>query len=459
MTQSSKPTWKKNDTHTLVIDGYTAQGEGVARVDGRAVFVPNTIMGEEWEVTLVKVNKNFAYGRGTNLITPSEHRTETGCYFSQKCGGCQYRHMDYKEELNAKYNHIQSVLTRIGGLSFESALTLPPVLGAEETAFYRNKIQYPIAMGKRGTSIGFYRSRSHQIIDIDVCQLQPVLTAEVRIIVKDWMKEFSVTPYDEATNKGMMRHLYLRTNRKNEVLVCLVATKKRLPAEEVLVERLEAQIPNLVGVVINVNREDTNVILGKKNIILWGNSYIEEGILGLNFKLSVASFFQVNVAQTEVLYSKVAEFANLKGEETVLDLYCGIGTISLFLANHVKKVIGAEIVDQAVVDARENAERNGITNAEFIVGEAAEVAQKLVSDKISLDVVVVDPPRKGLSPEIPEILAKLSPKKIIYVSCDPATLARDVKLFGTLGYSPTAVQGVDLFPRTRHVECVVCLER
>ncbi|MFI3249386.1 MAG: 23S rRNA (uracil(1939)-C(5))-methyltransferase RlmD [Eubacteriales bacterium] len=445
--------WKKNQTFTCTIEGYTAQGEGVARVDGRPIFIPNTISGEEWEVNLVKTHKNFAYGRGVTRLTDSEHRTDPDCYFSEKCGGCQYRHMDYTEELRAKHDHLKNALSRIGGITAE----VPPILGAEEISFYRNKIQYPVAMGKRGISIGFYRARSHQLIDINICQLQPPKTTEVRELVKDWMKDFGVTPYDESTQKGMVRHLYLRTNAKGEVLVCVVATKKRLPAQEILVERLEEAIQGLVGVVINVNREDTNVVLGKKNIILWGKSVIEEELCGLTFSLSLSSFFQVNLAQTEVLYNTVADFAELTGKETVIDLYCGIGTISLFLAKQAKKVIGAELVESSILDARSNAERNKIKNAEFLAGDVAAVAVKLSSEGVAPDVIVLDPPRKGLAPEVPHLLASMKAKKMVYVSCDPGTLARDLKKFEELGYGVAKVQGVDLFPRTRHVETVVLL--
>lgn len=447
--------WKKNAVHTLEIEGYTNEGAGVARLNGRVVFVPHTIRGEIWEVNLVKVNKNFAFGRGVTCLTGSPARVEKDCQFRGKCGGCQFRHMNYEEELFAKGQQVEDALTRLGGLN----VSVPPVLGAESTERYRNKVQFPIAGSDKWVKIGFFRPRSHDVLDVPDCLLQAEMAGIAREVVKNWMIENRVNPYDETTGKGTVRHLYLRNNEKNDLLLCLVVTREKLKNITQLSEQLQKVLPTLKGFVVNVNKKDTNVVLGNSYHCIWGEDYLYEELSGLTFKLSVPSFFQVNLQQTKTLYGKVEEFANLTGTETVLDLYCGIGTIGLILAKNAKKVLGAEIIEQAVEDAKENAKRNNIENAEFFQGDCLAVVEKFLADKVTPDVVVVDPPRKGLSAEIPELLTKLDGKKIIYVSCDPATLARDLKKFGEFGYAVKQVQPVDLFPRTRHVECVVLLEK
>lgn len=447
--------WKKNAVHTVEIEGYTAEGAGVARVDGRVVFVPHTIRGEIWDVVLVKANKNFAFAKGETCRTGSPHRVEKDCQFRGKCGGCQFRHMNYQEELSAKKEVISNALTRLGGVDME----IPAVLGGENTDRYRNKVQFPVSGSDEWVKIGFYRLRSHDVLDVKDCLLQPETAGVAREVVKNWMTENRVNPYDEKTGKGTVRHLFLRNNGKGELLLCLVVTREKLKNIVELSQKLQEALPSLKGFLINVNKKDTNVVLGNHYQTIWGEDFLEEELMGLKFKLSVPSFFQVNLEQTKVLYETVEEFAGLTGSETLLDLYCGIGTIGLYLAKKAKKVLGAEIIEKAVEDARENATRNGIDNAEFFQGDTPEVVEKFLSEGVTPDVVVVDPPRKGLAPEVPEGIAKLKPSKILYVSCDPATLARDVKKFTELGYGVTKVQGVDLFPRTRHVETVVLLEK
>lgn len=447
--------WKKNTVLTLTIDGYTAEGAGVARIDGRVVFVPHTLRGEVWEVNLVKANKNFAFGRAVTCLEPSPLRREKDCQFQGRCGGCQFRHSEYSEELFAKHQVVENALTRLGGLSLE----VPAVLGAENQDRYRNKVQFPVSGSDKWIKIGFYRLRSHDVLDVPDCLLQPSPAASMREIVKNWMLENKINPYDEVKGKGTIRHLFLRNNGKGQFLLCLVATREKLPKLDALVTSLTETLPNLVGIILNVNKKDTNVVLGSEFITLWGEDHLYEELFGLNFKLSVPSFFQVNLPQTEVLYHKVEEFAALTGTETVLDLYCGIGTISLILAKQAKNVIGAEIIQQAVADATENAQRNNISNAQFVQGDCGEVAEKLKADGIQPDVIIMDPPRKGLAPNVPEILATMGAQKIVYVSCDPATLARDLKKLTELGYTAVKVQPVDLFPRTRHVECVVLLTK
>lgn len=447
--------WKKNEMHTVEITGYTAEGAGVGRVDGRVVFVPHTIRGEVWEVNLVKVNRNFAFGRGVTCLTGSPHRVEKDCDFRGKCGGCQFRHMSYEEELNAKREHIQDAFQRLAGISME----IPPVLGAEEPNRYRNKVQFPVSGSDKWVKIGFYRPRSHDVLDVADCLLQQEDSAIAREVVKQWMCDYRVNPYDESTGKGTIRHLFLRNNGKGELLLCLVATREKLPKVEILLENLQKELPNLVGILVNVHKKDSNVVLGNEIHCLWGQDFLYEELSGLRFKLSVPSFFQVNLAQTKVLYEQVAEFAQLTGEETVLDLYCGIGTIGLLLAKDCKKVMGAEIVAEAVANAQENAKDNNIQNAEFFHGDAIAVAERCIGMNTAVDVLVVDPPRKGLSPEVPELLGKIGAKKLIYVSCDGGTLARDLKRLMELGYSVEKAQPVDLFPRTRHVETVVLLTK
>ena len=444
---------KKNTVHTLDITGYTAEGMGVARLEGRVVFVPFTIRGERWKVRLEKVNKNMAWGRGVELLAPSPERVEPDCPLYGKCGGCQFRHMTYAEELRAKGQRISDALERVG----HTTLDLPPVLGAKNPLRYRNKVQFPVSQGKRGLSVGYYRPRSHDVLDAPDCLLQPEAVTRLRAAFKGWMESYNIPAYDEGTGKGLIRHLYVRTNRRGESLVCVVANGEKLPQVEALTESLLRAEPGLAGVVLNVNTRDTNVILGDKYSILWGRDWLEEELCQLTFRLSVPSFFQINRAQTERLYSAALDFAGLTGTETVLDLYCGIGTISLALAKKAGRVIGAEIVPQAVEDARENARRNGIANAEFFCGDAGAVARKLAAEGIRPRVICVDPPRKGLTLEVPAILAGMTPERIVYVSCDPATLARDVDRFAQLGYRAVKARGVDLFPGTAHVETCLLL--
>ena len=446
--------WKKNSLHTLHIDSYTAQGFGVARLDGRVVFIPGTIRGEDWKVQLLKVQKNIAWGRGVELLTPSPQRLEPDCPISGK-GGCQYRHMTYEEELRAKWDRVNDALRRLGCLDLE----LPPVLGAEDPLRYRNKVQLPVAQGKHGLSIGYFRPRSHDVLNVEDCSLQPMAVTRLRRAFKEWMEQWSVPAYDEGTGQGLIRHLYVRTNQAGQALCCVVANGKKLPQVPELVEALCKAEPGLVGLVLNINQKDTNVILGPEYRTLWGQDVLEETLCGMTFRLSVPSFFQINWAQTQRLYAQAVDFAALTGQETVLDLYCGIGTISLALAQKAGQVIGAEIVPQAIEDAKANAARNKVENTRFFCGDAGAVAAQLAQEGVRPQVICVDPPRKGLAPEVPAILASMAPERIVYVSCDPATLARDAKRLGELGYRAVKVQAVDLFPRTAHVETVVLLSK
>ena len=447
--------WRKNAVHTVEVTGYTAEGLGVARLEGRVIFIPGTIRGESWQVQLLKVRTNVAWAKGVKLLVPSPERLEPDCPLAGRCGGCQYRHMTYREELEAKRQRVQDALTRVGGASLE----LPPVLGAERPLRYRNKVQFPVARERQGLAVGYYRARSHDVLDVEDCLLQPEGVTALRRAFKNWMERYRVPAYDEGSGSGLIRHLYVRTNQKGEALCCVVANGRRIPHAPELVQALRQAEPALAGLVLNTNTRDTNVILGPDYRTVWGQDFLEEELCGMTFRLSVPSFFQINRAQTERLYEKALEFAGLTGQETVLDLYCGIGTISLALARRAGQVIGAEIVPEAIEDAEANARRNGVANVRFLCGDAGQAAFQLAQEGVRPQVICVDPPRKGLAPEVPEVLASMAPERIVYVSCDPATLARDVKRFGALGYQAEQAQAVDLFPRTQHVETVVLLGR
>ena len=420
--------FRKNQIMELNIERYGSDGEGVAHLpDGRVCFVSGALAGETCAVQLLKVGKTAAWGKVNEVITPSPARVTPDCPHFPKCGGCSLRHMSYEEELAFKKQKVQDALRRIGGSDIE----VSAIYGAEDTLRYRNKVQFPV--GKDG-AIGFFRARSHQVVDIEDCLLQPSASESIRRSVKGWMDRYGVPAYDENSHKGVMRHLYLRFSRE-KVLVCLVVNAKKLPHGQELVELLRTACPDLAGIAVNYNTEKTNVILGRRTVALWGDDFLDDTLRGLTFRLSVPSFYQVNRDQTEVLYGLALDFASLTGEETVLDLYCGIGTITLCLAQRAGKVYGAEVVPEAIEDAKKNAERNGIENTEFFCGDAADIAAKFADDGIKPDVVCVDPPRKGLAESVVSSIAQMAPDRVVYVSCDPATLARDVKRFAEAGYT------------------------
>ena len=450
------PMLKEGGIYPAVIEGYASGGEGVARIGGMAVFVKGALRGEQAEVFIEHIGHSAAWGRVERLLEPSFARIEPDCPDYGACGGCQFRHMTYEEELEAKRQRVEDALRRIGGAD----LPVSVIHGANSTRRYRNKAQFPAASGPK---IGFYKKNTHTVIDVEDCLLQPGAAARLRGAVKEWMLRWGVRAYDERGHKGLVRHVYVRTNRVGQSLCCLVVNAgadRPLPWEEELVGLLRAAEPGLAGVVLSANRERTNVILGKEFRTLWGRDWLEEELCGHTFRLSVPSFFQVNREQTEVLYRRALELAGLTGGETVVELYCGIGTISLTLAERAKQVVGVEVVPQAVEDARENARRNGLEHkTRFVCGDAAQLAAQLEREGVRPDIVVVDPPRKGLAPEVVDTVAKMAPERVVYVSCDPATLARDVKRFGALGYVPAQAEAVDLFPRTAHVETVVLMSR
>ncbi|MBP1737190.1 MAG: rRNA ((1939)-C(5))-methyltransferase RlmD [Oscillospiraceae bacterium] len=449
------PQLLKNSVHRAVISGYASDGAGVARIHDMVVFISGGIRNETVEVRIDHVGRNAAWGRVQKVISPSPSRLAPDCPHYGVCGGCQFRHMSYAEELEAKRARVEDALRRVGGLD----IRVEHIAGGRDILRYRNKVQFPVGQGFDGVSVGFYRPRSHQVVDIPDCLLQPEAAARCRRAVKDWMERYSVPSYQEGTGKGLIRHLYIRFNSNGGILCCLFVNGKKLPHEEELIAVLRAAEPELLGIVLGVNTKQSNVILGETYRTLWGRDYLEDTLCGLTFRLSVPSFYQVNHAQTEVLYQKAIELAQLTGEETVLDLYCGIGTISLCLAQKAKQVIGAEVVPEAVEDAKQNAVRNGITNVRFLCADAGEAAKSLAAEGISPDVIVVDPPRKGISPQVIDAIAQMNPARLVYVSCDPATLARDAARLAEKGYSLSCATSVDMFPRTAHVETIIMMTK
>ena len=436
----------------LVINGYASDGAGVARLDGMVVFVQGGIRGEACDVRLTHVGRSALWGRVEEVVNPSPARIFPRCLHYTKCGGCQFRHMNYAEELEAKRIRVEDALRRLGGADIH----VSAILGAEQVDRYRNKAQFPVAKGPR---IGFYRPRSHDVIDVDDCLLQGEAAARLRGAVKEWMAEYSIPAYNERTFTGLVRHVYVRTNRAGRSLCCLLVNGRGVPREAELVRALRRAEPNLAGVVLGVNEKHNNVILGDSYRTLWGEDFLSDTLCGLTFRLSVPSFYQVNPAQTEVLYGKALEFAGLTGAETVLDLYCGIGTISLVMARKAGMVWGGEVVPQAVDDAIANAQRNHIENARFLCADAGEAARYLEGEGGRPDVVCVDPPRKGLAEDVVDTIADMGPQRVVYVSCDPGTLGRDVKRFAGRDYTLKKAVAVDMFPRTAHVETVVLLSK
>ena len=442
----------KNQEHTVTIEGYGEGGMGVARIDGRVVFVHGALRGEKCRVLILKTLKSVAFAKVLEVLEPSSERMESDCPYFPRCGGCTYRHIRYEEELRLKKQRVQDNLSRIGG----SDVTVEEILGAQDTLRYRNKAQYPVS---KDGAVGFYRARTHEVIECEHCLLvRPEADAAAEAL-REYMQSCRVAGYDEKTGRGLIRHLYVRSNAAGESLICVLVNGDKLPKEDRLVALLRDACPKCTGIVLGTNTKKGNVILGDRYRTLWGSDRLEDTLCGKTFRLSVPSFYQVNRAQAERLYAKAIEFADLTGQETVLDLYCGAGTITLALSDHAKRVLGAEIVPEAIDDARENAARNGVKNAEFFCGDASDVAKKLARENLRPDVITVDPPRKGLAADVVESIAEMQPGRVVYVSCDSATMARDVKRLADLGYTAQRACAVDMFPRADHVETVVLLSR
>lgn len=450
--------FKKNDMVTVTIEDMGKDGEGIGKVEGFTLFIKDAVIGDVVEAKLMKVKKNYGYARLMNLVTPSPYRVEPKCPVYRQCGGCQIQALDYQEQLKFKERKVRDNLERIGGFK---EIPMEPIMGMEEPYHYRNKAQFPIGTDKNGEIItGFYAGRTHDIIPNTRCYLGVDVNEEILNIVLNFMKTYHISAYDETNGKGLVRHVLIRTGfTSKEIMVCVVMNGKKLPHSEKLVEEL-VKIEGMTSITLNVNTKKTNVILGDEIILLWGETYIQDNIGDIVYQISPLSFYQVNPVQTKKLYETALEYADLKGEETVWDLYCGIGTISLFLAQKAKQVYGVEIVPQAIEDAKRNAKLNGIENAEFYVGKAEEVLPELYDKEgIYADVIVVDPPRKGCDEKCLETIVKMAPKRVVYVSCDSATLARDLKYLGERGYEVRRVRACDMFPMTGHVETVVLLQR
>ena len=459
----------KNDIVTVEITDIGVSGEGIGHVDGYTLFIKDAVIGDVVEAKVMKAKKNYGYARLMKVITPSEYRVEPKCAFARRCGGCQIQEMSYDRQLVFKDQKIRGNLERIGGFTKDRIDTvMQPVVGMEHPFGYRNKAQFPFGTDKEGNPItGFYAGRTHDIIANTDCALGVEQNKEILEIILQYMRENKIKSYDEKTGKGLIRHALIRYGFKTkEIMVCLVVNGKKLPKAERLIEKL-IQIEGMTSITISPNTRRDNVIMGDSYEILWGQGYITDYIGNVKYQISPLSFYQVNPVQTERLYGLALEYADLKGDETVWDLYCGIGTISLFLAQKAKQVYGVEIVPQAIDDAKENAKINAIDNAEFFVGKAEEVLPEYYAEyerehngeTAHADVIVVDPPRKGCDETLLETIVKMQPEKVVYVSCDSATLARDLKYLCANGYEIRMCRGVDQFPQSVHVETVVLLSR
>ena len=442
----------KNEIYETVITDYTAEGQGIAHIEGCAVFIPNAIAGERVRVRIETARKTWAAGKITEILDRSPHRCNRECPVAKLCGGCDFWHMDYEEETRLKAERVRTCLNRMAGENLDTV----PILAAPTCHGYRNKAQYPLTQKRGRAYAGFFRAGTHEVVENDRCRILPLETDVVKDLVMDYVNKFHVSIYDETTHKGLLRHIYVRRGAvSGQILVCLVGNGVTLPKVDELLKRLKT-LPGFTTLVLSVNTKKGNAVLGDQFITLYGPGYIEDTLCGLTFRLSPRSFYQVNHDQAQRLYETAIAQAGITKEDTVLDLYCGVGTITLAMAGAAGKVIGVEVIPQAVEDARDNALRNGIDNAEFFCGDAGQAALELERQGVRPDVVVVDPPRKGLNADTIEALHRMSPRRIVYVSCDPATLARDVALLKPHGYTLQTVTAADLFPRCAHVE-TVCL--
>ncbi|MBR1810333.1 MAG: 23S rRNA (uracil(1939)-C(5))-methyltransferase RlmD [Clostridia bacterium] len=445
----------KNDDITLTIDGFTSEGSGVGHYEGMAVFVAGAAKGDTVQCHIIKAKKNYAIGKITKILTPSADRIAPDCPAFPRCGGCVYRHISYVAEKELKQQRVDDCFRRIGHLDISTA----PIIGGERER-YRNKAQYPVRIERGRLCIGFYAGKTHNVADCADCRLQPPEFAEILQIFRDFITKNSISVYNETTGKGLLRHIYIRKAfATGELMVTAVLNGEKLPFADALVAALTAALPAIKSIYININKENSNVVLGETCALLYGKTFIEDILCGLRIRLGPLSFYQVNHDNAEKLYALAAKFAGLTGAETLLDLYCGAGAIGLSMAHRVKKLIGVEIVPEAIKNAEENARINHIANAEFICGDAETAAAQLLARETRPDVVVVDPPRKGCGETLPATIASMAPKKIVYISCDPATLARDCATFAALGWQVQKARPVDMFPATAHCECVALLTR
>lgn len=447
----------KNDYIDVVFEDLTHDGAGVAKVKGYPLFVPKGLPGEKAKIKVIKTNKSYGFGRLMELYEKSPYRVELDKEDAHKYGGCQLEHISYEGQLKYKEDQVRQVLTRIGKLR---DVPIQPIIGMADPWHYRNKAQVPVAEKDGKLIAGFFKPRSHEIVDTDESLIQIPEVNDAVNIVKEICNSLGIPAYQEENHTGVLRHIMVRFGRQTgELMVVLITRTRELPHKNKLVEEMVARLPQVKSIVHNVNSKRTNVILGEKTKVLWGSEVIYDSIGNVKFAISALSFYQVNPVQTRVLYEKALEYAGLTGDETVIDAYCGIGTISLFLAQKAKKVFGVEVVPEAIEDAKRNAALNGITNADFTVGEAEVVIPKWYREGNSADVLVVDPPRKGCDEALLQTILEMKPKKVVYVSCNPATLARDLRILEDGGYKTQEVQPVDMFPQTTHVECCALLVR
>jgi 23S rRNA (uracil-5-)-methyltransferase RumA len=449
---------KKNDIITLEIVDMTTEGLGVGKHEGFAVFVPQTAAGDIISVKILKVLKNHAYGKAETLLTPSSERISPDCPSFSQCGGCCYRHISYEAELFHKEKRVKDALSRIGGFS---SFPINPIQKADHRNHYRNKALLPLGLNRENSmSVGFYALHSHRIVECDSCLLQPASFERIIDVFRAWQSRYQVSVYDEYTHHGLLRRLYLRhAESTGEIMVCVVINGQSLPFQQELVDAFTSTDNNIKSIVINKHTKKTNSILGTENQTIYGKDTIRDILCGLSFDISPLSFYQVNRLQAERLYQKAAEYANLSGNETVIDLYCGTGTIGLSMADKIKKLIGVEIIPDAIENAKKNAVLNNILNAEFLCADATKAAHMLAKRNEKADVLILDPPRKGCSQDLLQILPKFGAEKIVYISCDPATLARDLRVLSENDYQPVEVTTFDLFPCTAHVETVVLMSR
>lgn len=448
---------KKNDYIEVVFEDLTHDGAGVAKVDGYPIFVANALPGEKANVKVTKTNNGYGFGRLMEIIERSPERVHVSVEDQDKYGGCQLQHLSYEGQLKFKEKQVREVMTRIGKLE---DVTVHPIIGMKEPTHYRNKVQVPVGEKDGKLIAGFFKPRTHDIVETKESIIQHLAINEAVQVVKDIFIDLAIPAYNEKTHKGVLRHIMARYGKQTgELMVILVTRTSSIPFVEKIVKEIVARLPQVKSIVHNVNAKKTNVILGDVTNTLWGSEVIYDFIGDVKFAISAQSFYQVNPDQTKVLYEKALEYAGLTGEETVIDAYCGIGTISLFLAQKAKKVFGVEIVPEAIEDAHRNAELNGITNVEFAVGPAETVITDWYKEGNTADVLVVDPPRKGCDEALLNTIIEMKPKKVVYVSCNPGTLARDLRILEDGGYKTVEVQPVDMFPMTTHVECVVLIER
>ena len=446
---------KKNDDIELFIDSVSLQGSGVGRYEGMAVFVPATAKGDKVNAHIIKAKKSYAIGKVKKILKPSKDRTGNDCHAFPACGGCCFRHMKYDAELKLKRDAVKDVFERIGKINIEPE----DIIGADEQTGYRNKAQYPVRIQNGELKIGFYAQHSHRIIECLDCRLAPDEFKTILEVFENWIKKNKISVYDEEKKNGLLRHIYIRKAfATDEIMVCAVASDI-LPHTDKLKDELLKEVPSIKSLILNINDKDTNVVLGHECKTLWGKDYIEDILCNVKIRISPLSFYQVNRNQAQKLYAKAAEYADVNKDMLLLDLYCGAGTIGLSMADKVKELIGVETVAEAIEDAKLNAKENNIENAHFICADAGQAAQKFLTEGKKPDVIILDPPRKGCSDDTLEAAAKMMPERIVYVSCDPASLARDCDKFKALGYFVKEVTPVDMFPRTAHVESVALLEK